>query len=214
MWSDEHGLTLVRGRSASRSGSPPSRSMFGTIRSTALGSHHAARPSRLIAAGTSTIRTSVTSSRTAAPATSVMAFNGPGVSSNGTPESLWPEACQSRGPAGTDATVAATSGSAAADWFGTEQRDPGGKTRRLDERSPAVARPVALVLCPGATPSLIGAPPDYASAASRGSSVCDPVLPVELLPEDWPGETLRTAYTNFAAELVARRDGVELMEAT
>jgi len=25
---------------------------------------------------------------------------------------------------------------------------------------------------------------------------------------------LRQAYTNFAAELVARRDGVELMEAT
>jgi phenylacetic acid degradation operon negative regulatory protein len=42
----------------------------------------------------------------------------------------------------------------------------------------------------------------------------DPVLPDELLPGDWPGDALRTAYTNFAAELVARRDGVELMEAT
>jgi phenylacetic acid degradation operon negative regulatory protein len=42
----------------------------------------------------------------------------------------------------------------------------------------------------------------------------DPVLPDELLPDDWPGEALRKAYTNFAAELVARRDGVELMEAT
>ena len=42
----------------------------------------------------------------------------------------------------------------------------------------------------------------------------DPVLPGELLPDDWPGDALRTAYTNFAAELVARRDGVELMEAT
>ena len=41
----------------------------------------------------------------------------------------------------------------------------------------------------------------------------DPVLPAELLPADWPGDTLRTAYTNFAAS-VARRDGVELMEAT
>jgi phenylacetic acid degradation operon negative regulatory protein len=41
----------------------------------------------------------------------------------------------------------------------------------------------------------------------------DPVLPGELLPDDWPGEQLRTAYTNFAAELVARRDGVQLMEA-
>jgi len=42
----------------------------------------------------------------------------------------------------------------------------------------------------------------------------DPVLPADLLPEDWPGDTLRKAYTNFAAELVARRDGVEPMEAT
>jgi phenylacetic acid degradation operon negative regulatory protein len=42
----------------------------------------------------------------------------------------------------------------------------------------------------------------------------DPVLPGELLPRDWPGDALRKAYTNFAAELVARRDGVELMEVT
>jgi len=42
----------------------------------------------------------------------------------------------------------------------------------------------------------------------------DPLLPEELLPEDWPGDALRKAYMNFAAELVARRDGVELMEAT
>jgi phenylacetic acid degradation operon negative regulatory protein len=42
----------------------------------------------------------------------------------------------------------------------------------------------------------------------------DPVLPEELLPDDWPGDALRKAYMNFAAELVARRDGVELMEAT
>ena len=42
----------------------------------------------------------------------------------------------------------------------------------------------------------------------------DPVLPAELLPDDWPGDALREAYTNFAAEWVARRDGVELMEAT
>ena len=34
----------------------------------------------------------------------------------------------------------------------------------------------------------------------------DPVLPDELLPDDWPGAALRKAYTNFAAELVARRD--------
>ena len=42
----------------------------------------------------------------------------------------------------------------------------------------------------------------------------DPVLPGELLPDNWPGEALRDAYANFAAELVARRDEVELMEAT
>jgi phenylacetic acid degradation operon negative regulatory protein len=42
----------------------------------------------------------------------------------------------------------------------------------------------------------------------------DPVLPDELLPEHWPGDALREAYASFAAELVARRDDVELMEAT
>lgn len=42
----------------------------------------------------------------------------------------------------------------------------------------------------------------------------DPVLPAELLPDDWPGNRLRTAYTTFATELVARRDGIQLMEAT
>ena len=34
----------------------------------------------------------------------------------------------------------------------------------------------------------------------------DPVLPAELLPAGWPGERLRLAYRDFAAELVARRD--------
>ncbi|HKO32143.1 PaaX family transcriptional regulator C-terminal domain-containing protein [Mycobacterium sp. AMU20-3851] len=34
----------------------------------------------------------------------------------------------------------------------------------------------------------------------------DPVLPAELLPRRWPGEQLRSAYRDFAAELVARRD--------
>jgi phenylacetic acid degradation operon negative regulatory protein len=42
----------------------------------------------------------------------------------------------------------------------------------------------------------------------------DPVLPDELLPADWPGTRLRTAYTEFAAELVERRDRTELTEAT
>ena len=41
----------------------------------------------------------------------------------------------------------------------------------------------------------------------------DPVLPDELLPDEWPGTAMREAYTNFAADLVARRDHVELMEA-
>ena len=42
----------------------------------------------------------------------------------------------------------------------------------------------------------------------------DPVLPDELLPDDWPGAALRQAYARFAAELVARRNEFELMEAT
>lgn len=41
----------------------------------------------------------------------------------------------------------------------------------------------------------------------------DPVLPAELLPDTWPGDELRRAYTAFAAELVERRDA-QLMEAT
>ena len=47
------------------SSSPPSRSMVGSRRSSQAGSHQARCPSRLIAAGTSTIRTRVTSRRTA-----------------------------------------------------------------------------------------------------------------------------------------------------
>jgi phenylacetic acid degradation operon negative regulatory protein len=42
----------------------------------------------------------------------------------------------------------------------------------------------------------------------------DPVLPDELLPADWPGMRLRTAYNDFAAELTERRDGIRLVEAT
>jgi phenylacetic acid degradation operon negative regulatory protein len=41
----------------------------------------------------------------------------------------------------------------------------------------------------------------------------DPVLPDELLPDRWPGLALRHAYHHFAAELVARRNDTELMEA-
>jgi phenylacetic acid degradation operon negative regulatory protein len=53
-----------------------------------------------------------------------------------------------------------------------------------------------------------------AAAAIVRHLLTDPVLPRELLPGDWPGDALRKAYMNFAAELVERRDGVELMEAT
>jgi phenylacetic acid degradation operon negative regulatory protein len=42
----------------------------------------------------------------------------------------------------------------------------------------------------------------------------DPVLPDELLPAEWPGMRLRTAYNDFAAELLERRDGIRLVEAT
>jgi phenylacetic acid degradation operon negative regulatory protein len=52
------------------------------------------------------------------------------------------------------------------------------------------------------------------AAAMVRHLLTDPVLPDELLPDEWPGDALRAAYTNFAAELVARRDSVELMEAT
>ena len=40
-----------------------------------------------------------------------------------------------------------------------------------------------------------------AAAAMVRHLLTDPVLPDELLPDDWPGDALRTAYTNFAAEL-------------
>ncbi len=41
----------------------------------------------------------------------------------------------------------------------------------------------------------------------------DPVLPDEMLPDGWPGAALRESYAQFAAELVARRNESELMEA-
>lgn len=58
------------------------------------------------------------------------------------------------------------------------------------------------------------------AAAMVRHLLTDPVLPAELLPEDWPGAALRRAYHDFAAELSARRDGAgltrrdQLMEAT
>ncbi|MDY6998801.1 MAG: PaaX family transcriptional regulator C-terminal domain-containing protein [Actinomycetota bacterium] len=53
-----------------------------------------------------------------------------------------------------------------------------------------------------------------AAAAIVRHLLTDPVLPAELLPAGWPGAALRRTYNDFAAELVARRDSVELMEAT
>lgn len=41
----------------------------------------------------------------------------------------------------------------------------------------------------------------------------DPVLPAELLPADWPGDRLRVAYRDFAAQLSARRHQHQPMEA-
>lgn len=52
-----------------------------------------------------------------------------------------------------------------------------------------------------------------AAAAIVRHLLTDPVLPAELLPADWPGGQLRSAYTAFAGELVERRDN-HLMEAT
>jgi phenylacetic acid degradation operon negative regulatory protein len=52
------------------------------------------------------------------------------------------------------------------------------------------------------------------AAAMVRHLLTDPVLPTELLPVDWPGGRLRTAYNGFVAELTARRDGIQLVEAT
>ena len=42
----------------------------------------------------------------------------------------------------------------------------------------------------------------------------DPILPAELLPENWPGPRLRAAYHDFATELAELRDTTQLQEAT
>jgi phenylacetic acid degradation operon negative regulatory protein len=53
-----------------------------------------------------------------------------------------------------------------------------------------------------------------AAAAMMRHLLADPVLPLELLPSDWPGARLRSAYNDFAAELTERRDSVQLLEVT
>jgi phenylacetic acid degradation operon negative regulatory protein len=52
------------------------------------------------------------------------------------------------------------------------------------------------------------------AAAMVRHLLADPVLPAQLLPDDWPGDALRESYAAFAAELAARRDEAQLMEAT
>jgi phenylacetic acid degradation operon negative regulatory protein len=42
----------------------------------------------------------------------------------------------------------------------------------------------------------------------------DPMLPAELLPDDWPGALLRSVYHDFATDLLERRDTTQLLEAT
>lgn len=44
------------------------------------------------------------------------------------------------------------------------------------------------------------------AAATVRHLLTDPVLPDELLPDDWPGARLRAAYHDFAAELLKRRE--------
>lgn len=53
-----------------------------------------------------------------------------------------------------------------------------------------------------------------AAAAMVRHLLTDPVLPDELLPDDWPGRRLRASYAEFAAELATRRDDAQLVEAT
>ena len=69
--------------------------------------------------------------------------------------------------------------------------------RLLDDMSGAADVPIQFVAAAGMVRHLLA----------------DPVLPVELLPERWPGPELRRAYHDFAAKLVARRDDTRLMEA-
>lgn len=52
------------------------------------------------------------------------------------------------------------------------------------------------------------------AAAMVRHLLTDPMLPDELLPADWPGARLRSAYYDFATELAQRRDLTPLLEAT
>ena len=48
------------------------------------------------------------------------------------------------------------------------------------------------------------------AAAMVRHLLTDPVLPEPLLPTRWPGEQLRESYTDFAAQMAARRDPLEV----
>ncbi len=52
------------------------------------------------------------------------------------------------------------------------------------------------------------------AAAMVRHLLTDPVLPLELLPPDWPGPRLRDAYHDFATELAQRRQPTQLVEVT
>ncbi len=52
------------------------------------------------------------------------------------------------------------------------------------------------------------------AAAMVRHLLTDPVLPDELLPDDWPGAACARRTTNFAAELIVAARTTELMEAT
>jgi phenylacetic acid degradation operon negative regulatory protein len=52
-----------------------------------------------------------------------------------------------------------------------------------------------------------GVPGRFVAAAGMVRHLLtDPLLPADLLPEGWPGDELRSAYEEFAAELTGRRD--------
>jgi len=56
-------------------------------------------------------------------------------------------------------------------------------------------------------------PDQFAVAAAMVRHLlADPVLPAGLLPADWPGDRLRSAYAEFADLLASRRDD-QLLEA-
>ena len=56
-----------------------------------------------------------------------------------------------------------------------------------------------------------GVPGRFVAAAGMVRHLlADPLLPAELLPDGWPGDELRSSYTEFAGELAGRRDHIEV----